>query len=76
MRAERLNRKFGHSKSLAFCILVGKFNQYKKGSLRFGREAKFLASQPRTTHSQTVVFHTDQPHILALSVFADTQFQC
>lgn len=21
----------------------------------------------------TVVFHTDQPHILALSVFADTQ---
>ncbi len=41
MRAERLIRNFSHSKSLAFCILVEKYNQYKKGSLSFGREVKF-----------------------------------
>ncbi len=33
-------------KSLAFCILVEKYNQYKKGSLRFRREAKFRLSKP------------------------------
>ncbi len=46
MRAERLTRKFGHSKSFAFCILVEKYNQYKKGSLRFGREEKLRLLNP------------------------------
>ncbi len=51
MRAERLTRKFGHSKSLAFYILVEK---YKKGSLRFGRKVKFRLLNPALRIAKTL----------------------
>ena len=36
---------------------------------------KNLLPKSATILIQIVVFHTDQPHILALSVFANAQFQ-
>ncbi len=43
MRAELIVARLVLSKSLTFCILVKKYNQYKKGSLRFGRKLKSSA---------------------------------
>ncbi len=57
MRAKFLTPKLGHSKSLAFCILVEKYNQYKKGSLSFGCEDKFRLPNPALRIAETVVVH-------------------